>query len=84
MDPTMKTDVRKLVRRLDEIDRQEGRMKKYLEGLTFEKPSAKKRRKMALARWRRRVRVRLPEVRAFDGSIWTRDGRLLTPRKKGS
>lgn len=73
-------DVKKMIRDLDEVERQEGRLRKYLDGLRYEKPSVRKRRKASLAGWRRKVSARNPEIRAFDGSIW-KNGRLLTPRK---
>lgn len=72
--------VRRLIRRMDEIDRQEGRMRAFLDHLHYDKPSVRKRKKSLLARWRHRVRPRDGEVRTLDGSIW-KNGRLLSPRE---
>lgn len=72
--------VRRLIRRMNEVERQEGRLKKFLAGLHYLKPSEARRRRSSFARWRARVRPRLPEVRTLDGSIW-KAGRLLTPRR---
>jgi len=74
-------NVRKMIRRMNEIDRQEGRLRAFMNSRTYEKPSVKKKRKSLLAQWRKKIGVRDGEVRTLEGSIW-KNGRLLVPREK--
>lgn len=74
--------LRKMLRRVKELDAQERRIEKHLTAQHFEKPSVRRRLKASMARWRAKVNPRDREMRALDGTIY-RDGETLIPRKQG-